>query len=139
MKVLNLNTWGIHGRNWAPDYDVRYNAIKRMIQRSDYDIILLQEVWFQEIHRRLQGTFPYWTSFDTFNPKCSNFFDLPKDCSGLMILSRYTLKNVEFEPFYVSFDMCNIVIFNHNFLIIFSCMAVDIRCLKMGNSLLTRV
>ncbi len=46
LKVFDFNTWGL---NWpfARDHHERFKALRDVIRFSDYDIVLLQEVWFR--------------------------------------------------------------------------------------------
>jgi endonuclease/exonuclease/phosphatase family metal-dependent hydrolase len=46
LKVLDLNTWGL---SWpiAVDKSERFRALREVILHSDYDIVVLQEVWFR--------------------------------------------------------------------------------------------
>ena len=96
FRVLNYNTWGLRLRN--EDHHVRFQAIEQMIRTSNFDAILLQEIWYRDDHELLLRAYPYSTPFNTLNPGCRS----PRHCSGLMILSKYPLQEVEFTPFSVS-------------------------------------
>lgn len=71
-----------------------------MIAHSDYDVILLQEVWYRSDHELLRTALPYSTYFGIFNSGCSGYL-LPIGCSGLTIISRHPLEEVEFTPYKV--------------------------------------
>ena len=97
FRVLNYNTWGLRTHN--EDHGVRFQAIQQMIRTSNFDAILLQEIWYRADHELLRQAYPYSTSFDALNPRCTS---TSWKCSGLMILSKYPLQEVEFTPFSVS-------------------------------------
>ena len=48
LKVLDYNTWGL---SWpvAKDRFERFRALRQVIQQGDYDIVVLQEVWFRSV------------------------------------------------------------------------------------------
>ena len=96
MKVLSLNTWGL---NWpfSEDKWYRVRALRNIIALGDYDVILLQEVWFRRDYDIIRSAVPYASYFESFN-QCSGYF-LPMECSGLVILSRHKIEHVEFLPF----------------------------------------
>ena len=96
LKVLSLNTWGL---NWPFSQDkwYRVRALRNIIALGDYDVILLQEVWFRHDYDIIRSAVPYASYFESFN-QCSGYF-LPMECSGLVILSRHKIEHVEFLPF----------------------------------------
>ena len=99
LRVLNLNTWGL-GWPISSDRKARFRALREVLAHSDYDVILLQEVWYRADHELLRSAIPHTTYFGIFNSGCSGYL-LPLGCSGLTILSRYPLEEVEFTPFKV--------------------------------------
>ena len=48
LKVFDFNTWGL---NWpfARDRFERFRALREVILQSDFDVALLQEVWFRSV------------------------------------------------------------------------------------------
>ena len=96
LRVLSLNTWGL---NWpfSEDKWYRVRALRNAIALNDYDVILLQEVWFRRDYDIIRSAVPYASYFESFN-QCSGYF-LPMECSGLVILSRHRIEHVEFLPF----------------------------------------
>ena len=97
LRVLNLNAWGLVWP-WSKDRTYRFRALREIIAASDYDIILLQEVWFRQDYDTIRASVPYVTFFESFNKACSGYL-FPVECSGLMILSRHPIETVEFRPF----------------------------------------
>jgi len=97
LRVLNLNTWGL-GWPFSADREARVRALREVIAHSDYDVILLQEVWYRSDHEHLRTALPYSTYFGIFNSGCYGYL-LPLGCSGLSILSRYPFESVDFTPF----------------------------------------
>ena len=96
LRVLSLNTWGL---NWpfSEDKWYRVRALRNVIALNNYDVILLQEVWFRRDYDIIRSAVPYASYFESFN-ECSGYF-LPMGCSGLVILSRHRIEHVEFLPF----------------------------------------
>ena len=106
FKVLNLNLWGL----FAPiseDREIRFKALANMITQSDYDVIILQEVWLtqnEEYKNFLQITankFPYHASTENLS-SCK--YDIVKivdihNCAGLLTLSRHPLDEIKFTPY----------------------------------------
>ena len=92
-----MNTWGLRTHN--QDHSERFEAIAEMLRTSNYDAVLLQEIWYRADHKLLRTAFPYSTDFDVFNPRCTS---TSWECSGIMILSRYPFEKQEFTPFFVS-------------------------------------
>ena len=103
LRVLNLNTWGL-GWPISSDHKARFRALREVLAHSEYDVILLQEVWYRRDHELLRSAIPHSTYFGIFNSGCSGYL-LPLGCSGLTILSRHPLQEVEFTPFKVSFKI----------------------------------
>ncbi len=97
--MLDLNTWGL-GWPFSLDREARFRALREVVAQSDYDVILLQEVWYRSDHELVKSALPYSTYFGIFNSGCSGYL-LPLGCSGLTILSRHPLVEVKFTPFNV--------------------------------------
>lgn len=74
--------------------------MQRVLAHSDYDVILLQEVWDKQAHEHLVTALNYSTYFGIFNSGCYGYL-LPLGCSGLSILSKHKLESVNFTPFSV--------------------------------------
>lgn len=66
LKVLTLNCWGVplYG---SKDIDERFQLIGRHFSESDYDILMLQEVWrdadYRTLVRYLHSAFPHFHYF----------------------------------------------------------------------------
>ncbi len=43
LRVLNLNTWGL-GWPFSSDRAIRFQALRDVLAKSPYDVVLLQEV-----------------------------------------------------------------------------------------------
>ena len=102
VKILNFNTWLLKGL--AEDIDDRLAAIGEVLKTGDFDVVLLQEVWFEEHHANLSASLPYFTTFERLNgPDCRAAFfgQLADKCSGLMILSRFPISKTNFREFSV--------------------------------------
>lgn len=97
LRVLNLNTWGLNWP-WARDRNARFRALKHEIMTGNYDIVLLQEVWFRKDFNVIRSALPYVTYYSTANNNCYGSF-LPIGCSGLAILSRHPIQEMAMYPF----------------------------------------
>lgn len=97
LKVLNLNFWGL-GWPWGSDKEVRIRALREELLRGQYDIVLLQEIWYREDYNIIASAMPYITHYESINLGCSSFL-VPLGCSGLTILSRYPITEVRLVPF----------------------------------------
>ena len=53
VKVFTLNCWGIY--MVSSDRVVRMGAIGQHLAESDYDIVMLQEIWCQEDFDRIKN------------------------------------------------------------------------------------
>ena len=99
LRVLNINMWGL---KWplAMHQRERFKALSEILGRSNYDVVLLQEVWYRYQYDIIKGTFPYVSPFRTMNG-CSGIFPFPIECSGLVILSRHPVKKFWYKSYSV--------------------------------------
>jgi len=97
LKVMNLNLWGL-GWPLAEDKDARMLALREELQAGDYDIVMLQELWYRADYDLLRTTMPYVSQYDNLNSGCTSFL-LPLGCSGLTVLSRHPIVDVRLIPF----------------------------------------
>ena len=90
IKVITLNCWGLYGVSKLRKQ--RMNAIGKYLAESDFDIVLLEEVWTHEDFLLLQmlcgSVYPF-----------SHFFDQGIIGSGTCIFTKYRLKNANFHEF----------------------------------------
>ena len=62
LNILNLNVWGLGLANRKNE---RMPAIAEMLMQSDYDVVLVQEAWYNADYRILARTFPHVTFYGT--------------------------------------------------------------------------
>ena len=62
LKILNLNVWGL---KLADLKNERMPAIAKMLENSDYDVVLVQEAWYNVDYHLLAATFPHVTNYGT--------------------------------------------------------------------------
>ena len=90
IKVITLNCWGLYGV--SKFRKERIEAIGTYLSESEFDLVLLQEVWcsedFQTIQRLTIQGLPY-----------SHYFGHGVIGSGTCILSKYRLNNANFHEF----------------------------------------
>lgn len=100
LKVLDVNMWGLKWPLGTNEHE-RFKILRNVLKHSDYDLVILQEVWYKSQHDLLRGAMPYITNFETTNPECSGRFYFPIGCSGLAVLSRQPIEFAEIRPFSV--------------------------------------
>ena len=90
IKVVTLNCWGLYGV--SKFRRERMEAIGTYLAESEFDLVLLQELWcmedFQTIQRLTIQALPY-----------SHYFGHGVIGSGTCILSKYRLNNANFHEF----------------------------------------
>jgi len=111
LKILALNTWGMPYNIFGGlDKEIRMAAIAEMIKKKEYDVYLLEELWMRPNHETIRQSASsvgyHMTSYDSMTqPECP-FLPLdflccdgsatPSGCSGLAVVSRYPMKEVQF-------------------------------------------
>lgn len=106
LKVMALNTWGMPASLGSEDKAIRMEAIGRLIAKQEYDVYLLEELWMRPDHTVIKSLIPegyHMTEVaDLNNPHqmtpCDGHIG-PDGCSGLAIVSRLNLTQVEFFPY----------------------------------------
>jgi len=106
MKVFSINMWGLRWPLGEDDAE-RFKTLRDVLRSSDYDFVLLQEVWYKSQYDAVRGSMPYITDFEAINSGCSGRFLLPIGCSGLVILSRHPIEFAEIRPFSVGGSFWN--------------------------------
>ena len=91
IKILNMNVWGV--KFFSKERRARMRGTAEFLRASDYDLVFIQELWYQEDFQLLAATFPYSTRQGTpgsyLCPPAADYwaFQLaPLDCNGLTIL-----------------------------------------------------
>jgi len=102
LKVLVLNVWGMPEFLGSEDKLLRMRTIGQMIYKSEYDLYLLSELWLKSDHLIIKSWLPpgyFMTEVGEFSlPSCDGVIS-PWDCSGLAIISRFSLLQTKFIPF----------------------------------------
>ena len=60
LKIFNMNVWGVKTAEQK-----RMAAIAKMLRKSNYDAVLVQEAWYNVDYHLLAKTFPYVTNYGT--------------------------------------------------------------------------
>ena len=99
LRVFNLNAWGFRlVSSGLKEKKSRFEALRDILARNEFDVALLQEVWYRCDYDLLKATFPYSSYLsDHYSRATGNL--VPVGCSGLVILSKFPLEEVEFFPF----------------------------------------
>ena len=58
LKLMALNTWGMPATFGAQDKTSRMQAIGELIQKQEYDIYLLEELWMRPDHAHIKRLLP---------------------------------------------------------------------------------
>jgi len=103
LKVMSLNTWGMPEKLGSEFKTQRMEAIGKEIQKGEFDIYLLEELWMQADHETIanfsrSANFSI-TGFRQLAPAACDGRVLPTYCSGLAIVSRFPFKEVEFNAY----------------------------------------
>ncbi|GAB1605173.1 putative neutral sphingomyelinase [Argonauta hians] len=87
LKVLTLNCWGIPIPIICKDQKLRIQEIAKALSKSDYHIVLLQEIWwyddFVHIQEMVAHNLPY-----------SHYFHSGCIGSGICVFSQYPIHDV---------------------------------------------
>ena len=93
---------------FGADENERFKLIRDYLRKTNYDFVLLQEVWYLSQYELVKGTLPYITDYQALNNGgCSGRFFIPLGCSGLVILSRHPIVFAEVQPFSVRGNFWN--------------------------------
>jgi len=102
LKVLALNVWGMPAKVGSEDKELRMKAIGKFIQKKEYDVYLLAELWMRPDHETIRQLVPegyYMTEVGDFALSTCDGRALPSFCSGLAIVSRFPFIEKEFLEF----------------------------------------
>ena len=58
LKVLALNVWGMPAKVGSEDKELRMKAIGKFIQKKEYDVYLLAELWMRPDHETIRQLVP---------------------------------------------------------------------------------
>ena len=102
LKVVALNAWGMPTLLGSEYKAERMSAIADVVSQGDYDIFLLEELWMQPDHEAIEAKVPEGFSMTGFRQLSLSTCDgriAPWGCSGLAVISRYNMTEVEFNSF----------------------------------------
>ena len=102
-----MNTWGLRYPLGSDiDEEERLKLLSEHLKKTNYDFVLLQEVWYLSQYEHVKGVLPYITEFQALNNgRCYEGLFSPIGCSGLVILSRHPILFAELQPFLSSGDI----------------------------------
>jgi len=101
LKVMSLNIWGMPRTFGSADKEDRMLAIGKHIQKGEYDMYLLEELWMRPDHNMIKSLIPegyYMTEVGDLASNCDGVIG-PEGCSGLAIISKYPLLEIKFHGF----------------------------------------
>ena len=92
MRIATLNAWGLP-KPFADDVSTRIREIGRQLAHLELDAIAFQEVWTDRAQERLRGAGAAAGLVHVWHG------DSGLRGSGLLVLSRFPIKSVRFEPY----------------------------------------
>jgi len=114
FKVLSFNTWGMPENLGSQHKTERMNAIAQELSKGEFDLYLFEELWMRPDYWTLQAKLPTYLDVATnttkkyeiteywklTNGKCDGRIG-PDGCSGLTVVSKYPIKEVEFYLYHI--------------------------------------
>jgi len=114
FKVLSFNTWGMPEAMGSQDKTQRMEAIAQELSKGEFDLYLFEELWMRPDYWTLQAKLPTYLDVATnttkkyeiteywklTNGKCDGRIG-PDGCSGLTVVSKYPIKEVEFYLYHI--------------------------------------
>jgi hypothetical protein len=104
---MSLNTWGKPAQFGSEYKTERMQGIAAEVSKGAYDIYLLEELWMEPDYYTVRGSIPkgyYMTEFRGLALATCDGRLAPTACSGLAIISRFPLIEVEFNSYTESGD-----------------------------------
>jgi len=103
FSVFSLMVWGSPSSFGVEDKSLRISAIGEWIAKdSDHDVYLLNDLWMSSDHMNISDTLPpsYTMTkiYDLADSNCDGVL-APEFCSGLAIISKHPIKNMQFLSF----------------------------------------
>eukprot|EP00092_Neocalanus_flemingeri_P026367 GFUD01028583.1.p1 GENE.GFUD01028583.1~~GFUD01028583.1.p1 ORF type:complete len:338 (-),score=73.61 GFUD01028583.1:163-1176(-) len=101
LRVMSLNTWGMPKTFGSEDKSLRMEAIGQHIQKGEYDVYLLEELWMRPDHNMIKSLIPegyYMTEVGDLASSCDGTIG-PDGCSGLAIVSKYPFLELNFHGY----------------------------------------
>ncbi|KAL5968209.1 putative neutral sphingomyelinase, partial [Taenia solium] len=95
IKILTLNCWGVFIKGMTVQKNVRVDAICELLQKSECDIIFLQEVWLQSDFEKIKSC------LTSIYPHCVKFYTHLFG-SGVCIFCRWPLVSFMTLPFSIN-------------------------------------
>lgn len=101
FKVLTLNVWGLPyllGQG-SKDKEERMRAIAGIVNKGEFDLYLLQELWLREDYKTIKnGLAPGYhiTGYKELNSFwCTGWYN-PINCAGLTVISKHPIVDSDF-------------------------------------------
>jgi len=101
VRVMSLNTWGMPHSMSSEDKEERMAAIGELLSQSEYDIVMLQELWMRPDHETIKNSLGpeyYMTEYDDLTTSCDGKI-WPWGCSGLAVISKFPFQQKNFSRF----------------------------------------
>jgi len=103
FSVFSLMVWGSPGSFGVEDKETRVAALGAWIaQDKEHDVWLLNDLWMRPDHDTIKMLLPkgyHMTSVEALSAPTCDGMAAPEFCSGLAIVSRHPLNNVQFFGF----------------------------------------
>jgi len=103
FSVFSLMVWGSPSSFGVEDKSLRMSAIGEWIAKdSDHDVYLLNDLWMRPDHMNISAALPSSYTMTKVNDFADSNCDgvlAPEFCSGLAIISKHPIKNMQFLSF----------------------------------------
>ena len=105
IKVMTLNCWGMPATFGSQFKAERIKAIAEEVKKAEYDLYLLEELWMEPDYYTVRDSVPegyHMTNFRGSGGLALATCDgrlAPTACSGLSIISKFPLLQVEFNSY----------------------------------------
>jgi len=99
LRVLSLNVWGMPAKVGSEDKEARIQAIGEFIQKAEYDVYFLAELWMRADHNTIERLLPQGYHISAYGDFALFTCDgrlLPSFCSGLAIVSKFPFVEKQF-------------------------------------------
>jgi len=108
LRLLSLMVWGSPGSFGVDDKELRIEAIGNLTRSGNWDVILLNDLWMRPDHGKIRAMIPEGHDMSSVGDLAVATCDgsiAPEFCSGLAVITKYPILDVEFTAFANSGDL----------------------------------
>jgi len=108
LSIMSLMVWGSPGSFGTKDKELRIEAIGNLTHRPDVDVFILSDLWMRPDHAKILQLIPEGHDMSSVEDLSLSSCDgniAPEFCSGLALVTKFPVLDIEFTPFEVSGDL----------------------------------